>query len=68
MVNFETGEHKGETIKAIGRRTQHPFWTEANTKEKIEYIAYFLATRQSERQILGRYGAVRLTRTEALNI
>eukprot|EP00972_Heterocapsa_arctica_P114135 16440912-Heterocapsa_arctica.AAC.1 len=68
LVNFEIEEHKGDTINAIGRLTQHPFWIEANTKEKIEYIAYFLATRPSERQILGRFGAVRLTRTEALNI
>eukprot|EP00972_Heterocapsa_arctica_P105042 15476871-Heterocapsa_arctica.AAC.1 len=28
-----------------------------HTKEKIEFIAYYLATRPSERQILGRYGA-----------
>eukprot|EP00972_Heterocapsa_arctica_P041434 6110319-Heterocapsa_arctica.AAC.1 len=53
VVNFETGEHKGETIKAIGRWTHHPFWIAANTKDKIEYIAYFLATRPNERKILG---------------
>eukprot|EP00972_Heterocapsa_arctica_P000817 114745-Heterocapsa_arctica.AAC.1 len=31
-------------------------------------MAYYLATRPSERQILGRFGTVRMTRTEALNI
>eukprot|EP00972_Heterocapsa_arctica_P108121 15923713-Heterocapsa_arctica.AAC.1 len=68
MVNFEIDDLKGETVRAIGTWNQHPFWIEASTKDNIEYMAYFLATRPIERQRLGRYGAVRLTRTEALNI
>eukprot|EP00972_Heterocapsa_arctica_P077743 11467174-Heterocapsa_arctica.AAC.1 len=68
VVHFEIDDIKGETIRAMGTWRQDVFWTEASTKHNIYYIAYFLATRPIERQILGRFGAVRLTRTEALNI
>eukprot|EP00972_Heterocapsa_arctica_P017690 2614556-Heterocapsa_arctica.AAC.1 len=56
VVNFEINNYKAETINAIGRWSEQNFWKGACAKEKIEYIAYYLATRPSERHILGRYG------------
>eukprot|EP00972_Heterocapsa_arctica_P011344 1664511-Heterocapsa_arctica.AAC.1 len=57
VVNFEIDNHKEETINAIGRWSQQKFWKVVCAKEKIEHIACYLATRPSERKILGRYGA-----------
>eukprot|EP00972_Heterocapsa_arctica_P072482 10704190-Heterocapsa_arctica.AAC.1 len=63
-----TDDNMEETIVAIGGWRNSLFWTEAGIRQKIEYIAYFLATRPVQKNSLSKYGAVRLSRTEARNI
>eukprot|EP00972_Heterocapsa_arctica_P035421 5212390-Heterocapsa_arctica.AAC.1 len=53
---------------AIGAWKHNKYWQEACTKQRIGYIADFLATRLTERRMPSKFGAVRLTRAEAMNI
>eukprot|EP00972_Heterocapsa_arctica_P093467 13786104-Heterocapsa_arctica.AAC.1 len=57
VVDFRTDDNKEETTKAIGGWTWSTFWNEANTRQKIECIAYFLATRPAQRGVLSKFGA-----------
>eukprot|EP00972_Heterocapsa_arctica_P069944 10333806-Heterocapsa_arctica.AAC.1 len=63
-----TDDNKEETIMATGAWRYSNFWNEAGIRQKIEYIAYFLATRPGQRRFLSKFGAVRLSRIEAMNI
>eukprot|EP00972_Heterocapsa_arctica_P042922 6329035-Heterocapsa_arctica.AAC.1 len=53
---------------AIGGWRYSTFWIEAGIIQKIEYIAYFLASRPAQRGRLSKFWAVRLSMTEAMNI
>eukprot|EP00972_Heterocapsa_arctica_P068965 10191415-Heterocapsa_arctica.AAC.1 len=68
VVDFMTDDLKEEITKAIGGWKQSNFWIEASTRQKIEYLAYFLAARPAQRGILSKFGAVRLARTEGMNL
>eukprot|EP00972_Heterocapsa_arctica_P062540 9220914-Heterocapsa_arctica.AAC.1 len=59
-----TDDNKEETIMAIGGWRFSIFWTEAGIRQKIEYIADFLATRPAQRGRFSKFRAVRLSRTE----
>eukprot|EP00972_Heterocapsa_arctica_P043502 6422704-Heterocapsa_arctica.AAC.1 len=63
-----TDDIKEEVIVAIGSWSYSLFWSQAGTELKIEYIAYFLATRPVQRSRLSKFGAIILSRTEAKNI
>eukprot|EP00972_Heterocapsa_arctica_P058428 8619562-Heterocapsa_arctica.AAC.1 len=63
-----TDDNKEETINAIGSWRHSIVWDEAGVRQKIEYIADFLATRPAQRNIMSKFGAVILSRIEAMNI
>eukprot|EP00972_Heterocapsa_arctica_P004182 620081-Heterocapsa_arctica.AAC.1 len=63
-----TDDIKEEVIVAIGGCRYSLFWIQAGIGQKIEYIANFLATRPVQRSRLSKFGAVRVSRTEARNI
>eukprot|EP00972_Heterocapsa_arctica_P034484 5077778-Heterocapsa_arctica.AAC.1 len=63
-----TDYNKEETIMAIGAWRYSNFWNEVGIIQKIEYIAYFLATRPVHKILMSKFGAVRMSRIEAMNI
>eukprot|EP00972_Heterocapsa_arctica_P064519 9521342-Heterocapsa_arctica.AAC.1 len=63
-----TDDIKGETTGAIGVWRNSSFWMQADIEQGIEHIAYFLETRLMQRRRLSKFGAVRLSRIEAMNI
>eukprot|EP00972_Heterocapsa_arctica_P070334 10390331-Heterocapsa_arctica.AAC.1 len=68
VVDLTTNDIKGETVVAIGGWSQSSFWRQASTVFKIEHIAFFLATRPTQRRMLSILGTVRPSREEARNI
>eukprot|EP00972_Heterocapsa_arctica_P053249 7840881-Heterocapsa_arctica.AAC.1 len=53
---------------AIGEWARAWLWADATCPANIEHIAIDLATRPQHRQLLAKFGAVRLTREEGRNI
>eukprot|EP00972_Heterocapsa_arctica_P052301 7694332-Heterocapsa_arctica.AAC.1 len=57
VVDFEANDIKEEATIAIGGWKQRSYWKEADAKQKIEYVAYYLATRPMQRGRLSKFGA-----------
>eukprot|EP00972_Heterocapsa_arctica_P089908 13262904-Heterocapsa_arctica.AAC.1 len=57
VVDLMTDDIKEEAIVAIGVWRNCPFWRQAGIEQKIEHVAYYLATRPVQRSRFSKFGA-----------